>query len=103
MTHYKFNLGAGFYRSMEDLMNTFSIAFSLLLFFSGALNLFLLRSDLPARTMKGVVLINLVTYLICFISICLLAFLPPIICTGLIVVTLLPAYIKLRNQETENA
>lgn len=33
MSNYKFDLGAGFHKSMLDLMNTFSISFVLLLFF----------------------------------------------------------------------
>lgn len=100
MSNYRFDLGAGFHRSMEDLMNSFSIAFTLLLFFSGILNLFLLRSDLPDKTMKGVVLINVLTYLICFISMSILTFLPPIICTGLIVMTLFMSYLMLGKESS---
>jgi len=92
MSNYKFDLGTGFLRSMDDLMTSFSIAFALLLFFSGILNLFLLLSKLPFRILKGVILINFFIYLICFISMELLTFLPPIICTGLIVLSLLVSY-----------
>lgn len=102
MTNYKFDLGSGFFRSMENLMNSFSIAFALFLFFSGILNLFLLRSNLPNKTMKGVILINLFAYLICFISMSLLTFLPPIICTGLIVLILLIAYLRLNGEIAKN-
>jgi hypothetical protein len=97
MTNYRFDLGSGFLRSMEDLMNSFSIAFALLLFFSGILNLFLLKSNLSNKIMKGIILINLFTYLICFVAMCLLTFLPPIICTGLIVIALLTSYLILRG------
>lgn len=99
MTTYKFDLGSGFLRSMDNLMNSFSIAFSLLLFFSGTLNLFLLKNNLPDKTLRGILFINLVTYLICFITMCILTFLPPIICTGLIVVTLLISYFILYNKK----
>lgn len=98
MTNYRFDLGLGFVRSMEELMNSFSIAFALLLFFSGILNLFLLKNNLPTKTIKGVILINFCTYLICFISMSLLTFLPPIICTGLIVITLFISYLIIRRQ-----
>lgn len=98
MTNYKFDLGSGFLRSMEDLMNSFSIAFALFLFFSGILNLFLLRNNLPTKTMKGVIMINLFAYLICFIAMSILTFLPPIICTGLIVIMLLIAYLRTTQQ-----
>lgn len=96
MSNYRFDLGAGFLRSMEDLMNAFSITFTLLLFFSGAVNLFLLKSNLPSQTIKGVVLINLATYLICFVAMGLLTFLPPIVCVGLIVATLFISYLTLK-------
>jgi hypothetical protein len=98
MSNYKFDLGAGFQRSMENLMNSFSITFALLLFFSGVLNLFLSRSRLPINTMKGLILINLFTYLICFITMSLLTFLPPIICTGLIVITLLLSHLRIGKE-----
>lgn len=102
MTNYKFDLGSGFLRSMEDLMNSFSIAFALFLFFSGILNLFLLRSNLPKKIMKGVIMINFFAYLICFITMSILTFLPPIICTGLIVTTLLIAYLQLNKELAKN-
>lgn len=95
MANYKFDLGIGFHRSMDDLMTSFSIAFTLLLFFSAVLNLFLLKSKLPSGVMKGVILINFFIYLICFIAMEMLTFLPPIICTGLIVFALLLSYLLL--------
>jgi hypothetical protein len=101
MTNYKFDLGAGFLRSMEDLMNSFSIAFALFLFFSCILNLFLLRNNLPNKVMNGVILINFFAYLICFIAMSALTFLPPIICTGLIVVMLLIAYLRLKAESSK--
>lgn len=101
MTTYKFDLGAGFLRSMEDLMTSFSIAFAILLFFSGILNLFLLKNNLPNKTMKGVILINFIAYLICFISMTLLTFLPPIICTGLITITLLISYFLIQEESAK--
>jgi uncharacterized membrane protein HdeD (DUF308 family) len=97
MSNYKFDLGAGYHRSMDDIMTAFSVAFALLFFFSGVLNTFLRRSNLPANTMKGVILINIFAYLICFLTMSMLTFLPPIICTGLILLTLLIAYFKQRK------
>ncbi|MBN8696215.1 MAG: hypothetical protein J0L87_06770 [Bacteroidetes bacterium] len=95
MTNYKFDLGAGFHQSMDNLMTSFSIAFALLLFFSATLNIFLLQSKLPIGVLKGAILINFFIYLICFITMGMLTFLPPIICTGLIALSLLLSYFLL--------
>lgn len=95
MSNYKFDLGFGFIRSIENLLTSFSISLVLFLFFSSALNLFLLKKNLPANTMKGIILINFITYLVCFIVMLLLTFLPPIVCLGLITVALLIAYLAL--------
>lgn len=100
MSNYKFDLGAGFHHSMNDLMNSFSISFALLLFFSGAINLFLLRNKINSPTIQGVIIINFITYLICFITMLLLTFLPPIICTGLIVLALLLAYLTVKKESS---
>lgn len=102
MSGYTFDMGAGFSSTMEDIMNSFSISFTLFLFFSGILNLFLLRSHLPMKTMSGVVLLNLVAYSICFITMSLLTFLPPIVCTGVIVLFLLLAYVGFRREASTN-
>lgn len=98
MSSYKFDLGIGFHRSMNDLMNAFSISFTLLLVFSFLLNLFLLRNKIASQLMKGVILISTLVYFVCFISMACLTFLPPIICTGIIVVALLLSYWELRKE-----
>ena len=102
MSGYTFDMGAGFTPTMEDFMNSFSITFSLFLFFSGILNLFLLRSHLPIKTLQGVVVINLVAHTICLITMSLLTFLPPIVCSGVIVLFLLLAYAGFRRQVSTN-
>ena len=96
MESYYFDFGAGFHHSVNDLMLAFSISLSLLLFFSAALNIFLLKSEVPVSTLRGVVVINLFTYVICFIVMSLLTFLPPIICTGLIMLALSIAYLLMK-------
>jgi hypothetical protein len=101
MTHYKFDLGAGFHPSMNDILNSFSISFSIFLFFSVSLNLFLLKSKLPIKTVKGVILINFIAYSLCFMTMSCLTFLPPIICTGLTAFALLIAYI-ISSKESSN-
>jgi len=102
MQNYKMDLGAGFQRTMSDLMNAFSISFALFLFFSGAVNLYLLKNKLSSNILKGVVGINLIAYIICFITMSLLTFLPPIVCTALIVLFLFLAFTAFRNIQTNH-
>ena len=93
MSTYKMDLGAGFERSMKDLMDSFSISFTLLLLFGGLLNFFLLRKKVEPETVRGVIGINVLIFGSCFVAMVLLTFLPPIICTGLIFTSLLMAYL----------
>lgn len=95
MHGYKFDLGAGFRHSMADIMLAFSISFSLLLFFSAAINFFLLKYCFDVKILKGVVGINIFIYMICFVTMALLTFLPPVICIAMIVLFLSISYFKL--------
>lgn len=101
MGNYQFDLGLGFNRTIEDFMSAFSISFALLLFFSGAINLFLLKSDASKQKMIGLILINLFTYFLCFITMVFTTFLPPIVCLGLIVLFLSLSYLTLKKQRNE--
>ena len=100
MTTYRFDLGAGFHPSMDNLMTSFSISFSLLLFFSGTINLILVKSKLSDLFMRKIIGANLITYILCFVAMSLLTFLPPIVCIGLIAGALLVAYLKIPNPAT---
>ena len=60
MHNYKFDFGQGFTRSMMDIMNAFSLTFSLFLLFSGILNLYLIKCELSKNTFKGIILINFI-------------------------------------------
>lgn len=95
MNNYKFDLGFGFHHSMQEIMTSFSITFSLFLFFTALMNAYLLRSDLPKNVMKGIISINLIAYIICFITMTILTFLPPIICSGMILLMLLFSYLTI--------
>jgi len=99
MTNYKLDLGAGFTHSMKDLMTAFSISLTLLLLFGGCLNWFLLRKKVESETMRGVIGINVIIFGGCFAAMTLLTFLPPIICTGLIFICLLMAYITILKKQ----
>lgn len=89
MTSYKFDLGLGFLKSMNDLMTSFSISFSLLLLFAGSINWFLLKKNVDINIWKGVIKINLIIFSLCCLTMSVFTFLPPIICTGLIAISFL--------------
>lgn len=101
MTNYKFDFGFGFHHTMEDFMNAFSILFSVLLFFSAFINNYLLKNKLGNNILKGVISFNLFFYTIAFIAIAFLTFLPPIICTALIVISFLVSYLTILKEETK--
>lgn len=94
MKSYKFDLGLGFIKSMNDLMTSFSISFSLLLLFSICINWFLLKKNVDINIWKGIILINLIIFSLCFLTMIVFTFLPPIICTGLIAISFLLALIS---------
>jgi len=89
MDTYKFDLGAGFHRTMNELTLVFSACFCLLNLLGGLLNWYLLRKKVEPQIMKGVITINLVVFGICFVLIAIFAFLFPIILTGLLVLFLI--------------
>lgn len=99
MNSYKLELGAGFKPTMSDLMTSFSISFTLLLLFGGIINLFLLKSNLNDKILKGIIKINLLFFGLCFVAMLLLTFLIPILCLGLIVLALLLATVTATNKK----
>jgi hypothetical protein len=91
MNNYEMNLG-GMYASMQDLFNALSSCFSLLCFFGGLLNVFLLRRTQELNLLRGVIGINLLVFGGLFIIMAALTFLPPIVCTGAIFLCLLVSF-----------
>jgi len=92
MTHYRFDLGAGIHRSMWDLFRALSSCFTLLSLLAGLTNIYLLRKKVDPGVIKGLVGIQLVVFAIGFAVIAALTFLPPIILSGLVVLSLAVAY-----------
>ena len=100
MSEYKLDLGAGFHPSMQNLFTSMSISFSLFIFFGGILDHFLWKRNPEARLLKGIVLIQTMIFGIVFLTMACLTFLIPIICTGLIFLSLLFALVRLRSART---
>lgn len=89
MKNYHRDLGQGFKPTTEGLFLAMSICFTILCFFAGFLNLYVLRKSQDLSLLKGIVGINSLTFGFLFIAMTALTFLPPIVCTGLIFITFL--------------
>ena len=97
MSEYKLDLGAGFHPSMQNLFTSMSISFSLFIVFGGILDHFLWKRNPEAGLLKGIVSIQTIIFGIVFVTMICLTFIIPIICTGLIFISLLFALVRLRS------
>ncbi len=89
MDSYKFDLGAGFHRTMNELTLVFSVCLSLLCLLAGSLNWYLLRKKTGPEIMKGVITINLIIFGVLSVLTIAFTFLLPVISIGLIVLFLI--------------
>jgi len=92
MTNYKMDMGAGIYRSFFDLFRALSSCFSLLCLLGGLTNIYLLKRKVEGGIIKGLVGIQVLVFGICLAMMSLFTFLPPIILTGLVFLTLTATY-----------
>lgn len=99
MTTYRMDAGAGFTPTFSNFVTALSSCFSLLCLLGGAINGWLLLKHAEPNLMKGILGINVVVFGICFATMAFLTFLPPIICTGLIFINLLAAFIVVPKVE----
>lgn len=97
MDTYKFDLGAGFHRTMGELLLSLSACMCLVCLLGGLLNWYLLRKKVDADIMKGVININLVVFGICLCLVTVFAFLIPIVLIGLIVLFLIISRFTIRK------
>jgi hypothetical protein len=97
MDTYKFDLGAGFHRTMGELSLALSACFTLVCLLSSLLNWYLLRKKVEPQIMKGVISINLVVFGILFVLVTRFTFLMPIILMGLILLFLLLSRFTIRK------
>lgn len=102
MTTYRNDFGAGFHPTPQNLLTALSSCFSLLCLLGGLMNTYLLKKKVSADIMRGILLIDLLVFGICFAIIAVFTFLPPIIMTGLIFLFLAVAFVTLLR-EPKNA
>ena len=92
MANYRLDMGAGIHRSMQQLFTALSACFPLLCLLGALNNIYVLRKRVDADLVKGLLAIQVVVFGICFGVMAVLTFLPPIILTGLVFVTLSISY-----------
>ena len=97
MNTYQMDLGAGYHRTMTEVVNALSACFSLLYLFGALINWYLLRQQASPSLMKGVLGINLAIFGFTFALMVVLTFLPPIVMTGLTFVALFAAWKSVRE------
>lgn len=100
LTTYKMDLGAGFQPTFSNLFTALSSCFSLLCLLGGAITGWLLFKHTEPNVMRGIIGINVVVFGICFVLMAFFTFLPPIICTGLIFINLLAAFVVVPKVES---
>jgi hypothetical protein len=103
MANYKQDFGAGFKRSTKELVTALSACFSLVCLLGGLTLAFLLRKQADVRLLKGIVGIHILVFGICFILMATFTFLPPIVLTGLIFVSLVLSYFLIPRQTELNS
>ena len=103
MANYKQDFGAGFKRSTKELVTALSACFSLVCLLGGLTLAFLLRKQADVRLLKGIVGIHGLVFGICFALMVVFTFLPPIVLTGLIFVSLVLSYFLIPRQPALNS
>ena len=93
ITTYHPEMGLGFHPSFWNLFTALSACFPLLCVLGGLTLAYLLWKRAAADLIKGIILINLFVFGVCFVVMLIFTFPPPIIVTGLIFLTLFVAYV----------
>ena len=97
MNTYQMDLGAGYHRTMTEVVNALSACFSLLYLLGALINWYLFRQQVSPNVMKGILGINLAIFGFTFALMVVLTFLPPIVMTGVTFVFLFGAWLKVRE------
>jgi len=100
ITTYKLSMGGGFTPTFGNLFTALSSCFTFLCLFAAFTNGYLLWKQAEPSLMKGILAINVAIFGVVFLVMAVFTFLPPIVCTGLIFVNLLAAYLVVPKIES---
>jgi hypothetical protein len=92
MSTYRPDVGPFFHPTTEDIFLALSACFSFLYLLAGMTNLYLVQKNLPPQIWKGLVSINLLVFGGAFLVMLMLTFLPPIVLSGSVFISLSMAY-----------
>lgn len=95
---YRLDAGAGFSPTFGNLFTALSSCFSFACLLGGGINAYLLWKGADPGILKGVVGINVLVFGGIFAVMAVFTFLPPIIFTGLIFVSLIVSYLLLSRR-----
>lgn len=93
MTTFKMETGVGFQSTFMNLFIAVSSCFTFLCLFAAATNGYLLLKHTEPNVMKGILAINVVIFGLVLAVMAYFTFLPPIVCSALIFINVLAAYI----------
>jgi putative copper export protein len=98
---YKIDAGSGFHPTYGNLFTALSSCFTFLCLFAGLTNGYLLAKHTEPKIMRGILIINLVIFGPVLVVMGYFTFLPPIVCSALIFVNLLAAFIVIPEIEAD--
>ncbi|HEX2683553.1 MAG TPA: hypothetical protein VHL77_06455 [Ferruginibacter sp.] len=81
-----------------ELFTAVSLCFTLICIFGALINWYFKRKKLDAGLWKGLLLIQMIIFGAMFIAMSVFAFLPPIVCTGLIFIFASGSYGTVKNK-----
>jgi hypothetical protein len=96
MHSYKMDMGAGIQRSMWQLYSAMSACFVLLFLLGALINLHIIRNKTSTDWTKGIIVMEMIVFGICFLVMALLTFIPPAALTGLVFVFLVASYFRIK-------
>ena len=90
--NYKINMGAGYKRSFGQLHIGVSACFTIIYIFGAILNWYFLKQGMSLEIWHGLMLIQMIVYGAIFLLQLRFTFLPPIIVTGLVFISVAGTY-----------
>lgn len=96
-TNYHPDAGMGFHPSLSELFTGLSACFTLICLFAALLNWYFLKNKLSPGLWRGFMLIQTVVFGGLFTLMAVFTFLPPIVCTGLIFIFCMGAFVTAKN------
>lgn len=103
MHTYQFDAGAGFHPTMADLVTALSSCFTFVCLLGGMSIACLLKKKAGFEVLKAIVAVNIVIFGAVFTVMAILTFLPPILFTGLVFISLSVGYIVLRAGDSDRS